>query len=199
MNREKQLDMGLPTNSCFILSWERVFFMSIFPRSQHLPYPNPEETKWFLKGFPSSVFSARGLCSPFISLVRTEAHLWDMGDNPEPFLVSSQRSAELILAMVDEASEICGLRLLVALEWVMPMSCDCVSCNGEEKILVPNILEQHRIGGWCSLGNGTGAKAFLQLCVLAGFISCQLKTHDSKVCISYSTGLCAPGAAPLSL
>lgn len=65
-----------------------------------------------------------------------------MGDNPEQFLVSSQGQAELILAVVDATSELCCLKLLVALEWVMSMFCDSVSCSGEEKTLVPNILGQ---------------------------------------------------------
>lgn len=81
----------------------------------------------------------------------------------------------------------------------MPMFCDFVSCSGEEKILVPSILEQSRIGVWCLLGNGSGAKDFLQPCALAGFISCRWNTHDCKVWISYSAGLCGPGAAPLPL
>lgn len=95
-----------------------------------------------------------------------------MGDNPEQFLVSSQGQAELILAVVDAASELCCLKLLVALEWVMSMFCDSASCSGEEKTSVPNILGQSRIGGWHPLGNGSGAKDFLEPCAPAGVISC---------------------------
>lgn len=54
----------------------------------------------------------------------------------------------------------------------MSMFCDSVSCSGEEKTLVPNILGQSRIGGWHPLGNGSGAKDFLEPCAPAGVISC---------------------------
>lgn len=150
--------------------------------------------KVVLEGLPfQCVFCQRSLQALYLII----SHLWDMGHSPEHYWCLP-RGLQSWFWLVGAASELCCLRLLAALEWVMSMFCDSVFLHWREENLSAKYSGTKQ-GWWLVLtGEWIWCKGFYWTLCSCRFYFMSVK-HTSLQGLDFLPGLCGPGAAPLPL